>query len=175
MFAAGRRGDVFNAVLSDLGLEATQELVETLVRLYRQHAPAISWFPDSLRLVRQLHGRLPMAVITDGPVESQRSKIASLRVEKWFDPIVITEELGWAKPDRRAFKLTSESHQAEGAECVYIADNPRKDFEGPKLLNWQTVRVRRSAGFYSNIASGPDVDFEVPDCERLPNILALRL
>jgi putative hydrolase of the HAD superfamily len=60
-----------------------------------------------------------------------------------------------------------------GDECVYVADNPIKDFIGPKALGWGTVRIRRKQGLHFAAESVGDVDIELPDLTTLDEVLNL--
>jgi FMN phosphatase YigB (HAD superfamily) len=37
-------------------------------------------------------------------------------------------------------------------ECMYVADNPWKDFASPADLGWITVRIRREHGLHWQLA-----------------------
>lgn len=160
-FLAGRRGDIFNHVLKSLSQPLS--MVPQLVSTYRKHSPTIKLLDDAEALLRRLHRELPIAVITDGPRESQRSKVTTLGLQQWCDAIVVTAELGdgYSKPHPRAFQYVARSFGLSGQECVYVADNPLKDFEAPHQLGWYTVRVRREGALHAAIPSGSDVDHEV--------------
>ena len=38
------------------------------------------------------------------------------------------------------------------AQCVYIADNAKKDFVAPNALGWTTIQIVRSDGVYRDAA-----------------------
>jgi FMN phosphatase YigB (HAD superfamily) len=64
--------------------------------------------------------------------------------------------------------------QIPGRDAVYIADNPLKDFSGPKQLGMKTIRFRHPLGLYSHMepASFEDAaDFEIQDFQKLKKIL----
>lgn len=50
--------------------------------------------------------------------------------EKYFDHIIITEELGseYWKSHHMAFDLIKQKLEVEFDEMVYVGDNPEKDF-----------------------------------------------
>ena len=164
-FEHGARGSIFDEVLRDQGLDPAPELVAQLVRVYRTHHPRIELAPDARACLEELRGRVAMAAVSDGPLESQRAKARALDLTRWINQIVFTEELGadFGKPDRRPFELVQGRHHYSGQECVYVADNPAKDFAGPRSLGWWTVRVRRPESVHHSVESGPDVDMEVDD------------
>jgi putative hydrolase of the HAD superfamily len=162
-FVDGRRGDVFDAVLRDMGLDPSPATIGAMVTCYRTHRPRITTLPDAARLVTQLHGQVPLAAVTDGPLASQRAKADALGIARWSELVVFTEEFGpgFAKPHPRAFEMVESYTGTRSAENVYLADNPQKDFAAPRALGWRTVRVRRAGSLHADMPSGDDVDVEV--------------
>jgi putative hydrolase of the HAD superfamily len=164
-FERGVRRSTFGLVLRECGVEPSPGLVDEMVGVYRSHRPDIELTADSRACLDALQGRVVMAAVTDGPLVSQRTKADALGLRGWMDPLLFTEELGpgFGKPEGRAFELIEEATGRSGPACVYVADNPVKDFGGPKQLGWGTVRVRRPESLHHAIASGADVDGEVRD------------
>lgn len=166
-FLQGVRGRIFDVALEQVGCPPSAELVARLVTVYRAHAPAITMLSDARACLDRLTGHVPLAVVTDGPIESQRAKAAALDVEAWAAIAVFTADLGdgFGKPHRRPFELVEEATGCSAERCVYLADNPAKDFGGPRSLGWRTVRVRRPASLHHTVDSGDDVDHEVIDLD----------
>jgi putative hydrolase of the HAD superfamily len=167
-FLAGQRGKVFDAVLEAHGIR-DDRYVESMVEVYRHHRPDITLEPDARRCLDTLHQRMPVAVVTDGPAVSQRAKIAALGLVEIASIVVVTDELGPArgKPHPLAFETVQAAAGVEGPRCTYVADNPVKDFAGPRSLGWRTVRVRRPGGLHWTAPSSDDVDVEVHDLQDL--------
>jgi putative hydrolase of the HAD superfamily len=175
LFEAGVRGSIFDDVLAESGVRPERALVRALVDVYRTHEPAIEMLPDAADAVGRLRGRVALASLSDGPLESQRAKARALRVGDWAEVAVFTAELGagFGKPDPRAFELVERRVGCQASGCVYVADNPAKDFAGPRGRGWRTVRVRREGALHAGIDSGPDVDLEVADLVGLEDGLTL--
>ena len=38
-----------------------------------------------------------------------------------------------------------------GKECVYISDNPAKDFVAPNMLGWESIWINRKNGEYQGV------------------------
>lgn len=150
LFAEGHRGDIFNRALICAGIVDSEHIVQQLVSVYRAHVPEIRLLPDAEELLHRLKGLVFLALITDGPLESQRAKIDALRLGGMFDEIIITDEWGpeFSKPHPRSFQHVQQKLNVSGPECAYIADNPAKDFITPKALDWTTIRVRRPLGLH---------------------------
>ena len=163
-FEAGRRGDIFDRVLREVGVHPTRPIVASFVETYREHLPAITLLPDAAALLGAVLAKgLRLAVITDGPVASQRAKVDALGLRDLASPIVVTGELGphAGKPSPVAFEHVERAIAVAGSQLVYLADNPRKDFVAPATLGWRTVRVRRPEGLHEHLPSGSDVDVEL--------------
>ena len=172
-FEAGRRGDVFDVVLREGGIEPTPEVVLRMLECYRSHVPSITPLRDATDLVVQLREHVLLAAVTDGPLESQRAKADALDVEAWATLVVFTAELGpgFGKPHPRSFELVEQVLGTHGQENLYLADNPAKDFVAPRALGWRTVRVRRPESLHAAVACGDDVDLEVTDLSTLADDL----
>jgi len=172
-FELGRRGDIFDRVLVAHGVDVRPSLMTALVERYRRHSPSIGLLPDARACLEGLAGKVMMAGVTDGAPMSQRAKAKVLGLEEWLKPIIFTGELGSgrSKPSPAAFELIEEACGCKGGECVYVADNPDKDFTGPRVLGWVTMRVRRRGGLHFEKASGRDVDVEAADLNGLARVL----
>jgi putative hydrolase of the HAD superfamily len=176
LFERGHRGRIFNEALIELGVRPEPQVVDALVRVYREHTPAIALLPDARRCLGELRGRIFLAVITDGPAVSQRAKVEALGLPALVDMVVLTSELGdgLEKPHPRAFELVQAAAGVEGALCAYVADNPAKDFMAPRRLGWRTVRVVRPLGLHAGRDSGADVDSQVATLDDLTSALSRR-
>jgi putative hydrolase of the HAD superfamily len=168
-FRRGVRGNTFDRALECLGVEREANLLQEMVRVYRSHTPSICLLPDAKKAIILLNEHFKLSVISDGPAASQCAKATALGLGAWCNPIVLTDLLGteFDKPHTKGFEIVQESTRCRGRHCVYVADNPGKDFAGPKRLGWRTVRVRRVSGVYAAIQSGSDVDVELADLSSL--------
>jgi putative hydrolase of the HAD superfamily len=158
VFAAGKRGRIFDEVLGNLGIGDTAELVPKLVEIYRAHKPQLTLFAEARWAIERFREHFKLGLITDGYAETQRNKVAALGIGKLFDCIVFTDDLGrenW-KPSPMAFRLMMNRLGVEGHECVYVGDNPVKDFLAPNELGWLTVLISRDGGEYGK--AGGEMD-----------------
>lgn len=157
LFDTEHRPTVFNALLSERGVSEDKELIRGMIETYRTHRPSITLHPDADAVLTQLRGKYKLGLISDGPLDTQRSKIDALGIRQRFDEIIITSELGpnRGKPDRTAFELMTKRLQLAPSACLYVADNPAKDFIAPNALGWTTVRIIRNDGIYRDVPPAP--------------------
>jgi putative hydrolase of the HAD superfamily len=148
----GLRGNIFDAAMSDLGIDPHEGLIKEMVEIYRSHEPKIALEPDAVRLIERLR-RLPIGVVSDGHFSSQSRKSVALNLAGFASPIILTDAWGrefW-KPHVRGFRAIEAAWGMMGDELVYIADNPGKDFDAPTALGWQTIRLTRPQGEHVNL------------------------
>ncbi len=169
LFENGLRGRIFNAALEEIGKDWDETLIAEMVERYRTHDPDIRLLPDVREILPAVQRLGAAAVLTDGPVSSQTRKADALGLARFSEPIVFTWKWGrrFGKPHERGFRYIQEQTGYPGAECVYVADNPTKDFVAPKALGWHTVRVRRAGSLHEDMDSGPDVDMEIQTLTQL--------
>ena len=168
-FEAGARGKIFDEVFTACGRRPDDATVSAIVRRYRTHVPEITLAVDARRALDRWHGVALLAAVTDGPLPSQQAKVRALTLDRWIPQIVFTGDLGEGKgkPHPAAFELVQDRLGVSGERCVYVADNPAKDFVAPKLLGWRTVRVRRPCGLHTGTASSDDVAHEIASLDQL--------
>ena len=107
-----------------------------------------------MAFLERWRGEVPRALITDGYGPGQRQKIAALGLEDYFEDLIVTGERGegWPKPGTRAFTYLQEKHGVSAAsECIYIGDNPHKDFVGPDALGWAWQRILRPGSLHEAV------------------------
>jgi putative hydrolase of the HAD superfamily len=176
LFLAGHRDTIFNAVLLQHGHLPSPALLEQMVSVYRTHVPYITMLPDAARCLEALHRDVDLALVSDGPLVAQQHKCRALRVDRFFDLIVFTDEWGplFAKPHPRAFEYVQARMRVDADALFYIGDNPRKDFIAPRLLGWNTVRVRRPLGLHVCTEALPEgrAHVEIADLSTLPDLVS---
>lgn len=143
-FEAGVRGDTFDRLLAANSNLAARTTAADMVDAYRAHSPNITLSPGAPELLALLRQNgLRVGVLSDGPLVSQRAKADALRLDAWFDPILLTASRdGFNKPATAGFEWIAAKWSLPPAELAYVADNPSKDFVGPRRLGWRTVRLR---------------------------------
>jgi putative hydrolase of the HAD superfamily len=154
LWDAGQRARLFDTTLTQLGVSPDRALVEALIVTYRAHRPDIRLAPDATAFLADPLG-CRLALVTDGPPIAQLRKIEALGLHRaGIDPLIRTGIWGdgFGKPHPRAFRMIEARHGRSGAELVYVADNPAKDFLGPRALGWRTVQIDRAGAVHSRVA-----------------------
>lgn len=144
-FLSGQVAGAFDALNEAFGLALTGDQITELVAMYRSHRPDIRPYEGIPEMLSRLRPRYRLGLLSDGYMPAQRLKLSAVGVERFFDAVVFTEELGreaW-KPSEAGFELISKQLDVPHAACAYVADNPAKDFVAPNKLGWRTVQFLR--------------------------------
>lgn len=113
------------------------------VATYRFHRPSITLDADTEKVLQRLKDAgHRLCIITDGRTATQRNKIETLSLPRYVDPadVVISEETGHTKADADNFRIIAERYPSE--RCIYVGDNPEKDFFHPNRMGWHTVMLK---------------------------------
>jgi putative hydrolase of the HAD superfamily len=176
-FSSGPPLNVFDRWLGEQGLSG-DEFLESMIEVFRNHKPSLHLFSDAKWALDNTSADYHLALLTDGRSTSQRYKIEALGIERFFQAIVVTDELGIAsrKPDSRGFEVIVAELGVAPARSVYVGDNPAKDFLGARRVGMSTIRVRRLCGRHREVEP-PSRDY-APDAEittlfELPDVLSI--
>jgi len=92
-------------------------------------------------LVRRAVSVGPVAVVTNGPPDIQRLKLAQTGLAGNFQVVVISGELGIGKPDPGIFLHALRELGAEPADAVMVGDSWDRDIEGALLAGLRAVWI----------------------------------
>lgn len=160
LFDSEQRATVFNAMLEESRVEPETHatLIAEMVAAYRHHSPRIALHADADRALARLHGRYRLGIVSDGFLGTQQAKIDALGLAARVDHVVLTDQWGrdhW-KPDLKGFAHLATEFRVPHTSCIYVADNPAKDFLAPNRLGWRTVQILRADGIYASLVAPSD-------------------
>ena len=156
-FSAGNRTETFNKTLEQIRINYDDNLIRELVGVYRNHVPAIKLPADSKDVLCELSEKYKLALLTDGFLPAQQLKVQALGIEKYFDCIIYTEQLGrecW-KPSPAGFEKIMQILNVNPENAVFLADNEKKDFIAPNQMGIKTIQLIRPARIHTSINRDP--------------------
>ncbi len=86
--------------------------------------------PGARETVDTLAKRFRVGMITNGYSDSQRGRLAAAGWSDRFHPLLISDEVGVAKPDARIFQLALEQLELDPDEVLYVGDSLSHDRDG---------------------------------------------
>lgn len=165
-----RSGHLLQDMLTRLGLE--EDLTSILLKVYREHAPTLTLYKDFIAFMRDFRSDFKLGIITEGLREIQEAKVRALGLHQWFAPehVVITGALSGepTKLEPRPFVEAEARLACPGQDCLYVGDNPERDFRQPRALGWLTVRLRR--GQYADLPDRGEAHWMIDSFDELPSL-----
>jgi putative hydrolase of the HAD superfamily len=126
-------------------------------------------FPYVHEVLDDLRGRLPLAVVSDGQSSWARGELHKAGLSGYFDPIVISGDYGYRKPDRRLFQLALDGMGVSAANTVYVGNDMHRDIYGAREAGLITVMIESPQG--TNDYEGCVPDFTISDLRELLEIV----
>ncbi len=98
------------------------------------------------QLLTSIKGKAKLGVVTNGFVQLQRLRLEKTGLLHFFDLLVISEEVGVAKPDRRIFDhaLTAMGNP-RADKVLMVGDNPHSDIQGGINVGIDTCWINRTS------------------------------
>jgi putative hydrolase of the HAD superfamily len=137
---------------------------ETLVDLaaathHRLGDAARRLFDDVLALLERARAaRIPLALITNGASDSQRGKLRVLELEPWFGAVVISGEIGVAKPDSAGFRRGLRQLGVEPEDAWHVGDSLGDDVAGARAASMVAVWLNRDGRVRAPDQPVPDLE-----------------
>lgn len=115
---------------------ADEVLADELARdYYQRRSTGIALFPDALPLLTALRNAgKTLILITNGMQSTHLDRIEFLGLEAYFDHTLISDAVGFAKPDPRIFLHALELAACAPQEAAMVGDNPVKDIAGAQAV-----------------------------------------
>jgi len=115
-------------------------------------------FGGALELLDAVRAAVPgrrLGLVTNGPAEVQRDKIALLDVRPAVDFVLISGEFGCAKPEPAIFAEALRLGKAEASNAIMIGDSPEFDIAGARAAGIPAVWIDRTGGNWPGAAPPP--------------------
>jgi 2-haloalkanoic acid dehalogenase type II len=108
-------------------------------------------FDDVVPALEILRSRFRLATLSNGNAD-----LECIGIAHHFDIRLHAAELGFAKPDPRAYAALAEALTLAPAEILFVGDEPCADVIGPGAAGMQTVWVNRTGAAWPSALAAPD-------------------
>ena len=84
-----------------------------------------------MEMLNTLYGKVKMGIITNGFTELQESRLNNTQTKKFFEMVVVSEQIGVAKPDRKVFDYAfSLMDNLDKTKILMVGDTLASDILG---------------------------------------------
>lgn len=148
------RRERFNILLKSLKIK---EEPDRLASMYLEELARKPYLlPHAEEVLEYLAGRALLCLITNGIASVQRGKLVRAGIENFFHTIIISEEVGCAKPDPAFFQIAAENLHLPQFSILCVGDSPSADVEGGNLAGFDTCWYMHTARKYPHNRVQPD-------------------
>lgn len=126
--------------LQDFSFESNDTALKDFQKAYDEALQTISLPSETVTLLDHLtQQKIPLGIITNGPVLRQTNKIQALGLTKWIpqEQILISDQVNIQKPDPAIFHLMQPKLALPADRLLYIGDSFDNDVLGAKAADWK--------------------------------------
>jgi 2-haloacid dehalogenase len=143
---------------------------EKFAKAYMKNLSYASFlFEDSISLIESLYKKYKLSIITNGLKDVQDNRVRKSVIGKYFEDIVISEEVQVAKPNPRIFEIAlSNINYTDKSKVLMIGDSLSSDIKGGINFGIDTCWLNNKAIINnSNIIP----TYEISNLMELKNLL----
>ena len=138
----------FRSLLDFLGCAGDAAQISTK---YLERLSTRAYFlPHAKEVLEELSRSHPLGLVTNGIGLVQRGRLEKSGISSLFSAVLISEELGMAKPDPRFFRAAIKAVSLPASSLLCVGDNPASDIEGARAAGidacWYAPRGQAWAG-----------------------------
>ncbi|MFC1742076.1 HAD-IA family hydrolase [Nanoarchaeota archaeon] len=138
----------FGELFRRVGVKATKDDVEKMVRLYWQFThQVVKPLPGARSVLEKLRQNYKIAVMTDsdGDRKIKMERLRKTGLLRMFDYVVISDDVGVNKPDKEFYSRILKKFNVSADQCVMVGDKPQVDLELGKKMGMTTVWMKYGA------------------------------
>jgi putative hydrolase of the HAD superfamily len=128
-------------------------------------------YPHVREVLDVLRERYPLAVVTDAQSAYARGELHKVGLLDYFDPIVVSGDHGYRKPDRRLFRFALDGMGMAAENALYVGNDMHRDIFGAQQAGMPTVMFESGQGTSAYLDCVPD--YRITDVRDLLKVLGL--
>jgi len=154
---------IFRSIINELGSDYTRSLPQDklammplfLAELYRGISMHyLRLYPGVKEVLDDLRKRFSLAIVTDAQRAYAVPELYSVGLLEYFNPIIVSSDHGFRKPDKRLFMMALKELAVEPGEALYIGNNLFHDIYGASQAGLKTIFF--STGVCNDRGGHPD-------------------
>ena len=126
-------------------------------------------YPHVREVLDVLREHYPLAVVTDAQSTYARGELHKVGLLDYFDPIVVSGDHGYRKPDRRLFQFALDGMGVAAENALYVGNDMHRDIFGAQEAGMTTVKFESDQGADVHLDCVPD--YTITDLRDLLTIL----
>jgi len=127
-----KKRELFEDILSSFRFKDPVPSIDVLLEYWFSEFPKCAVLMEgALEVLEYLKTKqIKLGIITNGSVRAQSSKLDHVSIRDYFVSVVISDEVGVKKPDKRIFEIALNQLNADLDKTIFIGDQPLNDVVG---------------------------------------------
>ncbi|MAF89618.1 MAG: TIGR02253 family HAD-type hydrolase [archaeon] len=147
----------FNELLKEHQVQMAGKIIAAGVISYHESKQNnITPFDGIPEMLDELKKKYTLCVLTNGKLVKQWEKIIRLKIEKYFEFVFVSEEVGKRKPDPAIFLYALKNTGFKAEECIMVGDRDT-DLLPAKELGMATISVGDIEGADFSVTNPKDI------------------
>ena len=114
--------------------------------------------------IKKLFSKYRMAIITDAQTAYAVPELNAVGLLNYFDPVIVSGDFGYRKPDRRLFERALNDMKIGPSEVVFVGNDMYNDIHGAQKLGMKTVFFKSNQGLQKKEGVSPDyIIYDLPE------------
>jgi putative hydrolase of the HAD superfamily len=139
------RREAWRLALADQSIQDAALAAELGDRFVIERRARHEVFDDAAAVLGALRSSYALALVTNGASCLQRDKLAASGLSDYFDIVVVSGDLGVAKPDASIFAHACSHLRVEPRSAIMVGDSLARDVDGALAAGLRAAWINRSA------------------------------
>lgn len=146
---------------------------DIFLRIYRAKLRSkIQYDPNLVALMTTWRDcNIKLGIVSNGTSKEQREQLTLLGIIEFFDPILISQEVGILKPDPRIFLLAKEKWNLSPAEILVVGDRGDWEILGAKNAGMQSALTIQFVDLRNTISPTAQPNYIIKKLDELLRIV----
>lgn len=150
---------IWEILIKDEGVYAFSEykrLPRILAQIYRGISrKRLQLYPSVKEVLDELKANYRLALISDAQPCYALPEIRAVSLDGYFDPVIISADYGYRKPDERLFQTALSRMSLSASEVICVGNDMYRDIYGASKLGIKTIHFTSNHGTksYENLVA----------------------
>lgn len=123
-----------------LDADNAKETAEQYRTVYNDHRKPL---PGTKKLLTNLSAHTKLSVVTNGLTEPQFEKLKNCGIDHWFDSVIVSDMVGYAKPDKKIFLTALRRLNVKPEQVAFVGDSWDSDIVPAHELGMKAFWLNR--------------------------------
>lgn len=138
-----RLEDLYQGMFFKLGLHPAKEAIDYIHDLYIRSFN-VELVDGVKKVLDYLSEKYTLAIVSNSMSNVARHAIRKFNLEKYFDTVVISRDLGIRKPDPEIFNFALYNLGVEHHKAVHIGDSLEEDVHGARNTGMRAIWIKKA-------------------------------